>query len=211
MRMVTTYVLRTDSCSLVPIRVCMKSRLHVEMPLPKCLNTNGQSNIVLPRLLAEVLRVVNVVMEDMVILISGGQLTHRRRLALPRYSHLPHTNKAIHAVPKKRNVCEVGRQAVNSRQSVGSQSAIRRGMRQSRARLSSLRVDPIEVNQAAIRRQSGARQRSLRVDPLFAERNIIKPFPQQFGVERTGLLPEEAGGLWQRVPAEQKRLRRKVV
>ena len=28
MRMVTTYVLRTDSCSLVPIRVCMKSRLH---------------------------------------------------------------------------------------------------------------------------------------------------------------------------------------
>jgi hypothetical protein len=27
----------------------------------------------------------------------------------------------------------------------------------------------------------------------------------------TGLLPEEAGGLWQRIPAEQKRLRRKVV
>ena len=66
---------------------------------------------------------------------------------------------------------EVGRQAVNSRQSVGSQSAIRRGMRQSRARLSSLRVDPIEGNQSAIRRQSGgnqggARKRSLRVDPL---------------------------------------------
>ena len=58
-------------------------------------------------------------------------------------------------------------------------------MRQSRARLSSLRVDPIEGNQAAIRRQSGARQRSLRVDPLFAERNIIKPFRQQFGVERS--------------------------
>ena len=67
----------------------------------------------------------------------------------------------------------------------GDQSAIRRGMRQSRARLSSLRVDPIEGNQAAIRRQSGARQRSLRVDPLFAERNIIKPFRQQFGVERS--------------------------
>ena len=40
-------------------------------------------------------------------------------------------------------------------------------------------------NQSAISRQSGARQRSLRVDPLFAERNIIKPFRQQFGVERS--------------------------
>ena len=58
----------------------------------------------------------------------------------------------------ERNVCEVGRQAVNSRQSVGSQSAIRRGMRQSRARLSSLRVDPIEGNQSAISRQSGGNQ-----------------------------------------------------
>eukprot|EP00966_Prymnesium_polylepis_P019043 439013-Prymnesium_polylepis.1 len=29
-------------------------------------------------------------------------------------------------------------------------------------------------------------------------------------VHHTGLLGEEAGGLWQRIPAERKRLRRKV-
>ena len=96
-----------------------------------------------------------------------------------------------------------GNQSAISRQSVGDQAG--HAAIEGAPELSESGSDRGQSvgNQAAIRRQSGARQRSLRVDPLFAERNIIKPFRQQFGVERTGLLPEEAGGLWQRIPAGQ--------